>query len=68
MKRISELRSDFTDENLIHIDAWFTGDDDEQGVTLATVNELTKEVIILDERYTNDEILIEQINYTLSQM
>jgi hypothetical protein len=68
MKRISELRSDFTDESLIHIDAWFTGNDDEVGVTLATVNEITKEVIILDERYTNDEILTEQIKYSLSQM
>jgi hypothetical protein len=68
MKRISELRSDFTDDHIINLNARFIGSLDEQGKTLATINKLTKEVRILDERYSNDEILTGQIKYCLFRM
>jgi hypothetical protein len=50
----SEIHDDFEDEGFVHIDAWTSADDDEQGNVIAKINVLTKEVIYIDERAKTD--------------
>ena len=69
MSKYAELRNDFFDEteNKIYIDAWFTDDDNEEGVVIAKVNMTTKEVEYLDNDARKDsyaqEIIKETIDY-----
>lgn len=63
MERIwSEIRNDFEDDGFVHIDAWTTSDDNEDGRVIAKINIETGEVTYLDERAKTDKIAQEAIN------
>jgi hypothetical protein len=51
----SEIRNDFEDDFQLHIDAWTTPDDNEEGKVIAKINTITKEVTYLDERAKTDQ-------------
>jgi len=56
MKNIAEIRADYIDDqNLLHIDCWFTDDDNEEGKTVAIVDLDTKKIIFFDNRYRLNE-------------
>lgn len=48
------LSADYVEGNLIHIDAWLTPDDNEEGVTVATLNKDTLEVTYFVPEATYD--------------
>lgn len=50
----SEFRTDFEDEGFIHVDAWTSENDDEQGKVIAKINAITGDVIYVDERAKAD--------------
>lgn len=61
-----EIRNDFTDDdNITHIDAFLTDDDNEEGKVIATVNLNTGEVQYKDERAKTDTYAQEMINELL---
>jgi hypothetical protein len=56
MNTPKEIRTDFIDDqNLQHIDCWFTEDDNEEGKTVAVVDLDSKKVIFFDNAYRFDE-------------
>lgn len=61
---ITEIRSDYvdTDTNLRYIDVWFKEDEGEAGISVATVNEITKEIIFKNTAFCNDPTVKEEIN------
>jgi hypothetical protein len=61
----SEIRNDFQDNGVIHIDAWLTDDDNEDGRVIAKVNVQTKAVEYLDNRAKTDKYAQEIINELL---
>lgn len=70
MSKYGEVRNDYYDEeeNKVYIDAWFTDDDNEEGIVVAKVNYKTKEVEYLDEDAKNDEYVQEVIDETLKNI
>lgn len=48
------LSADYVENNLIHIDAWLTHDDNEEGITVATLNKDTLAVTYLVPEATYD--------------
>ena len=63
----SEIRNDFIDDDgIVHIDAWLTDDDMEDGRVIARVNTNTKEVIYLDNRAKTDKYAQEMIQEILN--
>lgn len=48
------LSADYVEGNLIHIDAWLTHDDNEEGITIATLNKNTLAVTYLVPEATYD--------------
>lgn len=50
----SEIRDEFEDEGILHIDAWKIDDENEGCETIAKVNMTTGEVYYLDERAKTD--------------
>ena len=70
MSKYGEVRSDYYDEieNKIYIDAWFTYDDNEEGIVVAKVNYKTKEVEYLDDEARTDEYVQEVINDTFKNI
>lgn len=61
-----EIRNDFEDDNnIVHIDAWLTDDDNEEGTVIAKVNINTKEVEYLDDRARTDTYAQELIQELL---
>lgn len=48
------ISADYVEDNLIHIDAWLTNDDNEEGVTVATLNKDTLAVTYLVPEATYD--------------
>lgn len=63
-----EIHNDFEYGGFIHIDAWTTADEMEDGKTIAKINVLTKEVIYLDERASTDEFAQEVIQERLKSL
>lgn len=70
MSKYGEVRNDYYDEkeSKVYIDAWFTDDDNEEGIVVAKVNYKTKEVEYLDEDARTDEYVQEVINETLKNI
>lgn len=70
MSKYGEIRNDFYDgeEQKVYIDAWFTEDDNEEGVVIAKVNYKTKEIEYLDNDAKTDSYAQEIINETLSDI
>jgi predicted metal-binding transcription factor (methanogenesis marker protein 9) len=67
-KSVSEVRSDYTDEqNYIHIDVWFTDEDDE-GQTVAIVCADTKKVFFIDNIFRNNSAILEEISEVLKSL
>lgn len=67
IKNIADIRTDYVDDqNLQHIDCWFTEDDNEQGKTVAVVDLDTKKIIFFDNGYRLNEKVKEAINYVLN--
>jgi len=66
----SEIRTDFIDEeaNVQYIDAYVSGDDNEEGKVIATINLDTKVVSYKDERAKTDEKAQEAINNALADL
>jgi len=61
-----EIRNDFIDDDdIAHIDAWLTDDDNEEGKVIAKVNVRTKEVQYLDQRARDDSYAQEMIQELL---
>jgi len=58
----SEIRSDFQDGDIVHIDAFLTDDDNEEGKVIAKVNVRTKDVEYIDNRAKTDNYAQEEIN------
>lgn len=67
MSRYKEIRNDFYDEEekKYFIDAWRTGNDNEEGKVIAKVDPVTKEVEYLDEKARTDKYAQEVIAETL---
>lgn len=68
MSKYGEIRNDYycdIDETNVYIDAWFTADDNEEGVVIAKVNYKTKEIEYLDNDARTDEYAQEVIKETL---
>jgi hypothetical protein len=65
----SEIRSDYVDEetNETYIDAWVSPDD-EDGRSIAIINNNTGEVIYKDERAKTDYLAQEVINEVLNSL
>ena len=61
----SEIRSNFEDESIVHIDAWITPDDNEEGTVIAKVNVLTGNVQYIDDRAKTDAYAQEIIKEVL---
>ncbi len=62
MKQIQEIRSDYTDDqNLTHIDVFFTDDDGEIGKTIAVVDLDTGKDIFFDNTFKFNQIVKEEI-------
>ena len=70
MSKYGEVRNDYYDEQecKVYIDAWFTCEDDEEGIVIATVNYKTKEIEYLDEDARTDEYAQEVIEETLQNI
>lgn len=67
IQNIADIRTDYVDDqNLQHIDCWFTEDDNEQGKTVAVVDLDTKKIIFFDNGYRLNEKVKEAINYVLN--
>ena len=68
MSKYAEVRGDFYDdiEGVQCIDAWFTGNDNEEGVVIAKVHLDTKTVEYLDPDAQYDEYAQEVINELLN--
>lgn len=65
---LREVRTDYTDDqNLTHLDGFFTDDDGEQGTTLGVVDMDTKKVIFFDNRYRGDAKVLEAIQDILTR-
>ena len=65
--KYGEIRNDYYDneEQKVYIDAWFTEDDNEEGVVIAKVNRKTKEIEYLDIDAKSDPYAQEKIQETL---
>jgi hypothetical protein len=57
----SEIRTDFEDNGFIHIDAWESANDNEEGKVIAKVSISTGEVIYIDKRALTDPLAQESI-------
>lgn len=70
MSKYGEVRNDYYDEkeSKVYIDAWFTYDDNEEGIVVAKVNYKTREVEYLDDDARTDEYVQEVINETLDDI
>lgn len=66
MKNITELRTDFEDNGVIHFDAYFTDNDNEEGKVIATYNKNNNEVHIKDMDYHQDTLFIEELATVLT--
>ena len=69
MSKYGEVRNDYYDEKecKVYIDAWFTDDDNEEGIVIAKVNCKTQEIEYLDEDARTDEYAQEVIEETLEE-
>lgn len=69
MEIIKEVRIDFVDDdNLQHVDCWFTEDDNEEGRTVAVVDLDSDKVIFFDNRFRADEKVKEAIQEILNKI
>lgn len=68
MSKWAEIRNDFVceDSRHIYIDAWFTEDDNEEGIVIARINMDTKNIEYFDDDARTDEYAQEVINETLN--
>ena len=58
MNKISEIKTDhIDDQNLQHIDCWFSESNDEEGRTIAVVDLDTKKVIFFDNSFRMNEMV-----------
>ena len=64
----SEIRSNFEDESIVHIDAWITPDDNEEGMVIAKVNKVTGNVQYIDDRAKTDTYAQEIIKEVLADI
>ena len=64
----SEIRSNFEDESIVHIDAWITPDDNEEGRVIAKVNKVTGNVQYIDDRAKPDLYAQEIIKEVLTDI
>ena|ERR1035437_819203 len=62
----SEIRSDHEEEGIVHIDAWTSPDDNEEGTVIAKVNSKTGNVQYIDNRAKTDAYAQEIIKNVLS--
>ena len=62
----SEIRSNYEEESIVHIDAWLSPDENEEGNVIAKVNTETGNVQYLDERARTDEYAQEVIQFVLT--
>lgn len=58
----SQISNDFEDNGFVHIDAWTTEDDNEEGKVIAKIDMITAEVTYIDERAKTDKNAQEAIN------
>lgn len=64
----SEIRDTFEDEGILHIDAWKTEDEEEDGRTIAKINMQNGTVEYFDERARTDESAQETIQFNVHQI
>ena len=63
-----EIRNDFEDDQgIVHIDAWLTADDNEEGTVIAKINSDNGTVEYIDERAKTDPYAQEMITEILDQ-
>jgi len=68
MKKIQEIITDhIDDDNLQHVDCYFTEDRNEQGKTVAVVDLDTKKVIFFDNGFRINKKVKEAISEILNQ-
>lgn len=61
-----EIRNEFEENDLVHIDAWVTANDNEEGKVIALVNSSTGDVTYKDERAKTDTYAQEMIQEILN--
>lgn len=64
----SEIRNDFEDDGYINIDAWVTGDDNEDGRVITKIHKVIKQVEYIDLRTKTDKYAQEVIQESLSDL
>ena len=69
MSKYAEVRCNYYDdeEERWYVDAWFTDDDNEEGVVIAKIDPENKRVEYLDTRAKNDDYAQEVINDVLNE-
>ena len=66
MSKYAEIRNDFVVDNTVYIDAWFSDNNNENGIVIAKVNLNDKIVEYLDEDAKTDKYAQEVIRETLN--
>ena len=66
--KFGEIRCTFFDEGKWYVDAWQTADDDEEGVCVATIDVKTFEVNYFDEKYKEDDLVLEVVKEKLKEI
>lgn len=68
MKQVKEVRSDhIDDDNICHIDVYYSEDENEQGKTVAFVDLDTGKVIYVDNIFRLNDLVSEEITYVLNE-
>ncbi len=70
MSKWAEIRNDFVceDSRKIYIDAWFTEDDNEEGIVLARIDMDTKNIEYFDDDARTDDYAQEVIKETIMEL
>ncbi|MBK5247714.1 MAG: hypothetical protein JJE49_10675 [Peptostreptococcaceae bacterium] len=70
LRKYSEIKNNYFDEKrrLVHIDAWKTTSNNEEGTVIATVNVDTSEVIFLKDGIEDNLLVQESIIETLAEI
>ena len=64
----SQINNEYEHDYELHIDAWESDDENENGKVIAKINTITKEVTYLDERAKSDGYAQTIINESIRDM
>lgn len=65
--KYGEVRTNYSEDDIVFVDAWLTNDDNEEGTVIAKINTKTKTVEFLDTDAASDPYALEEIQTVLNQ-